>query len=79
MNQALVLHLVVTSLHWNVLVQLMDLGMVMLTELHHYKLSLTGMNQALVLHLVVTSLHWNVLVQLMDLGMVMLTELHHYK
>ena len=62
MNQALVLHLVVTSLHWNVLVQLMDLGIVMLTELDHYKLSLTGMNQALILHLVVTSLHWNVLV-----------------
>ena len=62
MNQALVLHLVVTSLHWNVLVQLMDLGIVMLTELDHYKLSFTGMNQALVLHLVVTSLHWNVLV-----------------
>ena len=57
----------------------MDLGIVMLTELNHYKLSLIGMNQALVLHLVVTSLHWNVLVQLMDLGMVMLTELDHYK
>ena len=40
----------------------MGLGMVMLTEFDHYKLSLTGMNQALVLHLVVTSLHWNVLV-----------------
>ena len=50
----------------------MYLGIVMLTELHHYKLSLIGMNQALVLHLVVTPLHWNVLVQLMDLGMVML-------
>ena len=62
MTKALVLHLVVTSLHWNVLVQLMDLGIVMLTELDHYKLSLTGMNQALILHLVVTSLHWNVLV-----------------
>ena len=62
MNQALILHLVVTPLHWNVLVQLIDLGMVMLIELDHYKLSLTGMNQALILHLVVTSLHWNVLV-----------------
>ena len=46
--------------------------MVMLTEIDHYKLTLTGMNQALILHLVVTPLHWNVLVQLMDLGMVML-------
>ena len=62
MNQALILHLVVTSLHWNVLVQLMDLGIVMLTELDHYKLSLKGMNEAFVLHLVVTPLHWNVLV-----------------
>ena len=50
MNQALVLHLEVTPLHWNVLVQLMDLGMVMLAELDHYKLSLIGMNQALILH-----------------------------
>ena len=50
MNQDLILHLVVTPLHWNVLVQLMDLGMVMLTKLDHYKLTLTGMNQALVLH-----------------------------
>ena len=50
MNQALVLHLVVTPLRWNVLVQLMDLGMVMLTELDNYKLSLIGMNQALILH-----------------------------